>query len=218
MNGLIIFNNPEFGEIRTIEADGAPWFVGRDVAAALGYSNTNKALADHVDPEDKRQGDGVTIRDPIGREQHPVIINESGLYSLIMSSKLPGAKRFKRWVTAEVLPSIRKHGAYIGPETLEDMLTSPDLVIKLLTALKAEQEKNRSIERPPVRRIRTLPQAVKEMREADPGTCVTLNALRCWVKSGAIPSTKAGKNFLVDMDALSLFIEGGVADGKYPKN
>ena len=214
MNELMIFNNPEFGEIRTIEADGAPWFVGRDVAAALGYQNPQRAIRDHVDEEDKGVTEMVT---PGGRQTVP-IINESGLYSLIMSSKLPGAKRFKRWVTAEVLPSIRKHGAYIGPETLEDMLASPDLVIKLLTALKAEQEKNRSIKRPSVRRIRTLPQAVKEMREADPGTCVTLNALRCWVKSGAIPSTKAGKNFLVDMDALGLFITGGVADGKYPKN
>lgn len=214
MNELMIFNNPEFGEIRTIEADGAPWFVGLDVATALGYQNGSRDINRHVDEEDRQ---AVTVHD--GRQNRTMtIINESGLYSLIMSSKLPGAKRFKRWVTAEVLPSIRKHGAYIGPETLEDMLASPDLVIKLLTALKAEQEKNRGIERPPVRRIRTLPQAVKEMREADPGTCVTLNALRCWVKSGAIPSTKAGKNFLVDMDELGLFITGGVADGKYPKN
>ena len=109
---LRIFSRPEFGKIRTLETDGAPWFVGRDVAAALGYSNTNKALVDHVEPEDKRQGDGVTIRDPIGREQHPVIINESGLYSLIFSSKLPVAKQFKRWVTSEVLPAIRRTGIY----------------------------------------------------------------------------------------------------------
>lgn len=215
MNELMVFNNPEFGKIRTVEVKGEPWLVGKDVAVALGYSNTRDALERHVDAEDKN-----TVVNPDGNRGNPnmTIINESGLYSLVLSSKLPGAKRFKRWVTAEVLPSIRKHGAYIGPETLEDMLTSPDLVIKLLTALKSEQEKNRSMERPPVRRIRTLPQAVKEMREADPGTCITLNALRCWVKSGAIPSTKAGKNFLVDMDALTLFIAGGAADGKYPKN
>ena len=82
------------------------------MAAALGYSNPRKALDDHVDSEDKRQGDGVTIRDPIGREQHPTVINESGLYSLVLSSKLPGAKKFRRWVTSEVVPSFRKTGHY----------------------------------------------------------------------------------------------------------
>lgn len=101
--------------------DDEPWFVGKDVADALGYTNPRKALDDHVDPEDKMQGDGVTIRDSIGREQHPTIINESGLYSLILSSKLPTAKQFKRWVTNEVLPSIRKNGGYIhGQEELSD--------------------------------------------------------------------------------------------------
>lgn len=112
MNELMTFNNPEFGEIRTIEVDGEPWLVGKDVAQALGYSNPRKALDDHIDPEDKIQGDGVTIRDSMGREQHPTLINESGLYSLVLSSKLPGAKKFRRWVTAEVLPSIRKTGTY----------------------------------------------------------------------------------------------------------
>lgn len=107
---LQTFQNLEFGEIRSMTIDGEPWFVGKDVAAALGYTNTRKALADHVDNEDKK--DGVTIRDSIGREQNPVIINESGMYSLILSSKLEGAKRFKRWVTSEILPSIRKTGAY----------------------------------------------------------------------------------------------------------
>lgn len=112
MNELRVFNNPEFGKVRTVEINGEPWLVGKDVAAALGYSNPRKALDDHVDSEDKRQGDGVTIRDPIGREQHPTVINESGLYSLVLSSKLPGAKKFRRWVTSEVLPSIRKTGHY----------------------------------------------------------------------------------------------------------
>ena len=85
MNELMIFNNPEFGKIRTVEVKGEPWFVGKDVATALGYSNPRKALADHVDDEDKLQDDGVTIRDPIGRDQHPIVINESGLYSLVLS-------------------------------------------------------------------------------------------------------------------------------------
>ena len=108
MNELMIFNDPEFGEIRTVEINGDPWLVGKDVAAALGYSNTKDALARHVDNEDKR---GSRIPTPSGA-QEMTIINESGLYSLILSSKLPGAKKFRRWVTAEVLPSIRKHGSY----------------------------------------------------------------------------------------------------------
>lgn len=112
-NAMKIFSNPEFGEIRTEVIDGEPWFVGKDVAEALGYSNPRKALGDHVDSEDK--SDGVTIRDSIGREQQPTLINESGLYSLILGSKLPTAKRFKHWVTSEVLPSIRKTGSYQTP-------------------------------------------------------------------------------------------------------
>ena len=121
MDELQIFNNPEFGKIRAVEIDGQPWLVGKDVARALGYTNPKKALADHVDPDDKRQGDGVTIRDPMGREQHPTVINESGFYSLVLSSKLPKAKEFKRWVTSEVLPSIRKHGAYLSPQLTDKL-------------------------------------------------------------------------------------------------
>ena len=117
-NQIQIFNNTEFGEIRSMTIDGEPYFVGKDVAAALGYTNTRKALADHVDNEDKK--DGVTIRDSIGREQNPVIINESGMYSLVLSSKLEGAKRFKRWVTSEILPSIRKTGAYATDSAAAD--------------------------------------------------------------------------------------------------
>ena len=113
-----VFNNTEFGEIRSMTIDGEPYFVGKDVAAALGYTNTRKALADHVDNEDKK--DGVTIRDSIGRDQKPIVINESGMYSLILSSKLEGAKRFKRWVTSEILPSIRKTGAYATDSAAAD--------------------------------------------------------------------------------------------------
>ena len=111
MGELQIFKNEEFGEVRTVEIGGESWFVGKDVAEILGYSNTRDALAKHIDGEDK--GD-VAIRDSIGREQSTTIINESGLYSLILSSKLPNAKAFKRWITSEVLPSIRKHGGYIN--------------------------------------------------------------------------------------------------------
>lgn len=110
MNDLKTFENPELGSIRTIIIDSEPWFVGRDVALRLGYTNSRQALADHVDAEDKT--DGVTIRDSIGRGQTPVLINEPGLYALIFSSKLETAKRFKHWVTHEVLPAIRKSGIY----------------------------------------------------------------------------------------------------------
>ena len=112
MNDLQIFSNPEFGQVRTVELDDQPWLVGKDVAEALGYKNTKDALERHVDDEDKRQNDGVVIHDSIGREQHPVIINESGLYSMILSSKMPKAKAFKRWVTSEVLPALRRDGVY----------------------------------------------------------------------------------------------------------
>lgn len=143
-NNIQIFENSEFGSIRTLEIEGEPYFVGKDVAEVLGYSNTRKALNDHVDDEDKL--DGVTIRDPIGREQKPVLINESGLYSLILSSKLPSAKKFKRWVTSEVLPSIRKHGTYMTSETIEQAILNPDTIIKLATALKDEQSKNKQLQ------------------------------------------------------------------------
>ena len=138
----MIFNNPEFGQIRTVEVGGEPWLVGKDVAVALGYSNTKDALSRHVDPEDRR---GSRIPTPSG-EQEMTIINESGLYSLVLSSKLPGAKKFKRWVTSEVLPSIRKHGTYMTSDTIDKMINSPEFGIKLLTALKDEQDKRKSLE------------------------------------------------------------------------
>lgn len=111
MNNLQIFSNSEFGNIRTVTIDGEPWFVGKDIAEALGYSNSRKALIDHVDNEDK----GVTNRYTLGGIQNLTIINESGLYSLIFGSKLDSAKKFKRWVTSEVLPAIRKSGHYEAP-------------------------------------------------------------------------------------------------------
>ena len=129
-----VFSNEELGEVRTTVIDGEVTFVGKDVAEILGYSNTRKALTDHVDDEDKM--DGVTIRDSIGREQAPVFINESGLYSLILSSKMPNAKKFKRWITTEVLPSIRKHGVY----AVDEVLSNPDVLIQALTELKKERE------------------------------------------------------------------------------
>ena len=145
-NMIEIFKNEEFGEIRMVMVNNEPYFVGKDVASILGYSNPRKALIDHVDEEDKIQNDGVTIRDSIGRLQKPIVINESGLYSLILSSKLPTAKKFKRWVTSEVLPSIRKHGAYMTEETIEKAITNPDFLIKLATELKNEKEQRKLLE------------------------------------------------------------------------
>lgn len=123
MNELQIFSKPEFGQIRTLLIDNEPWAVGKDVAEALGYTDTAQALRKHVDPEDKMGGRNdapsmesqsatPSITDSMGRTQYPVWINESGLYSLILSSKLPNAKRFKRWVTSEVLPALRRSGSY----------------------------------------------------------------------------------------------------------
>lgn len=144
MNDLTTFSNPEFGQVRTVEIDGTPWLVGKDVAVALGYKNTKDALDRHVDAEDKRQSDEVVIHDPMGREQHPTIINESGLYSLILSSKMPKAKAFKRWVTSEVLPAIRKTGAYESfqaqqhIEQLEATNTRLNAAIQAVSAAKQQ--------------------------------------------------------------------------------
>lgn len=138
MNEIQIFNNKEFGSIRTVNIDGEPWFVGKDVANALGYSNNRKAISDHVGEEDKR--DGVTIRDSIGREQNPILINESGLYSLIFGSKLESAKRFKHWVTSEVLPTIRKTGSYQSVPQGKELLA-----LAVLEAQKTIEEQNHKI-------------------------------------------------------------------------
>lgn len=138
MNELKIFESPDFGKVRTMEIDGEPYFVGKDVAEILEYTNPRKALIDHVDSEDK----GVTKCDTLGGTQEMTVINESGLYSLILSSKLPKAKEFKRWVTSEVLPSIRKHGAY----AVDELINDPELAIKAFTALKEERLKNKKLE------------------------------------------------------------------------
>jgi len=135
---LQVYRNAEFGSVRTTTIGGQPYFVGKDVAGILGYANTRKALIDHIDEEDK---DDVTIRDAIGRNQTMTAINESGLYSLILSSKMPNAKKFKRWVTNEVLPAIRKHGLYVT----DDLIADPDLAIAAFTALKEEREKNKEL-------------------------------------------------------------------------
>ena len=142
MNELQIFKNNDFGEIRTVIKNNEPYFVGKDIAKSLGYSNTRDALSRHVDNEDKV----VENHDTPGGNQRLTMINESGLYSLILSSKLPTAKQFKRWVTSEVLPTIRKHGAYMTEEVLQRTIQSPDYLIGLLTNLKEEQDKVKQLE------------------------------------------------------------------------
>ena len=141
MNNITTFSNAEFGDIRVVMRESEPWFVGKDVAEKLGYSNTRKAIADHVETDDKT--DGVTIRDSIGRNQKPTIINESGLYSLILGSKLPSAKRFKHWVTSEVLPSIRKNGGYIANQ--ENLSDDELLERALIVAQRKIEERNKEI-------------------------------------------------------------------------
>ena len=138
MNDLQIFNNEEFGQIRTVTIDNEPWFVGKDVATALGYKNTRQAILTNVMDEDK----GVHSVDTPSGKQEMTVINESGLYALIFGSKLESAKRFKHWVTSEVLPSIRKHGMY----AVDELVNNPELLIKVATELKEEREKNRELE------------------------------------------------------------------------
>lgn len=138
---LQIFQNAEFGSVRAATIDGEPYFVGKDVAEILGYSNPQDALGKHVDEEDKLvlQKSQIAILEIPNRGL--TVINESGLYSLILRSQLPVAKKFKRWVTTEVLPTIRKHGMY----AIDDILANPDLAIAALQALKEEREKRQNL-------------------------------------------------------------------------
>lgn len=128
--------------VRTVVRDGEPWFVGKDVADILGYSDTAQAVRKRIDDEDK----GVVEMTTPGGKQNMVVINESGLYSLILSSKLPTAKAFKRWVTSEVLPTIRKHGAYMDTDIIEKSLADPDFLIQLATTLKEEKQRRMEAE------------------------------------------------------------------------
>lgn len=146
MEDIQIFNSKEFGDVRALELNGSPWFVGKDVAESLGYGagkSLANAVSKHVDEEDK----GVTEMMTPGGVQKVIIINESGLYSLVLSSKLPSARKFKHWVTSEVLPAIRRHGAYMTEEALEKAITEPDFLIRLATQLKEEKAKRLEAEK-----------------------------------------------------------------------
>lgn len=142
MNELQVFTSNEFGEVRTVVINDTPWFVGKDVAVVLGYQNSSRDINRHVDEEDRQNYQNGTFDSPRGM----TVINESGLYSLILSSKLPKAKEFKRWVTTEVLPAIRRHGAYMTEQTLEEALSSPESLIKLATELKDAKDTNKKLE------------------------------------------------------------------------
>lgn len=148
MNNLTVFSNPDFGSIRTVTINSEPYFVGKDVAEALGYKEPTKAAREKVDIEDR----GVSKIDTLSGKQTMTVINESGLYSLILSSKLPSAKKFKRWVTNEVLPSIRKHGMY----AVDELLNNPDFMIKTFEALKEEREKNKGLSKEVVEQQRVI--------------------------------------------------------------
>lgn len=141
MNQLQVFNNQEFGQVRTMTIDGSPWFVAKDVCECLGITKHRDAVS-RLDGDER----GSVEVDTLGGTQQMAAVNEYGLYSLVLSSRKPSAKAFKRWITHEVIPAIRKHGAYMTGETLEQALTSPDFLIKLATELKTEQEARRLAE------------------------------------------------------------------------
>lgn len=138
MNEMQVFKNNEFGEIRVIEVNSEPWFIGKELTEKLGYQNGSRDIKRHVDSEDRML---FTVHDGI-QNREMLLVNESGFYSLILGSEMEGAKRFKRWVTHEVLPSIRKHGAYMSAQTIEKSLNDPDFIIQLATRLKEEQALN----------------------------------------------------------------------------
>lgn len=141
MNELQIFKNEEFGQIRTVEINNQIWFVGRDIATALGYADARKAVTSHTDEDDRTNH---PITDSLGRNQDTTIINESGLYSLVLSSGLPNAKKFKKWITGEVIPSIRKNGGYIANQ--ENMTPAEIVANALIVANNIIAERDKQIE------------------------------------------------------------------------
>ena len=166
-NDLMVFQSQEFGEVRSVIIEDDIWFVGKDVAQILGYSNTRKAIIDHIDEDDKNT---VTIRDGIKGNPNQVVINESGLYSLILSSKLPNAKKFKRWVTSEVLPAIRKQGFY-----MQDGLSKE---VQAIFHLDRQQQKL-------IKEISDINNSVTEFKENMPLFAVECDCLNKEVKKRA---------------------------------
>lgn len=163
-NNLQVFTNEEFGSVRTVTINGEPWFVGKDAAVALGYAKPENAITRHVDTEDKTstliQGTGSNYK------SKAVIINESGLYSLILSSKLPTAKKFKHWITSEVIPSIRKHGIYMTDNLLDAVIDNPEVMQGVIEKLKADKNKTAMLEQ---QLKNAMPKAVYFDKFVDPG-------------------------------------------------
>lgn len=141
MNEIQTFRSEQFGEVRTVVQDGEPWFVARDVCKALEVANSRDAVS-RLDDDEK----GVVLTDTLGGAQKTAIVSESGLYTLVLGSRKPEAKQFKRWITHEVIPSIRRHGAYATGATIESIIADPESGIKLLQALKKEQERRKEAE------------------------------------------------------------------------
>ena len=191
MNAVQVFENTQFGKVRIVVIDGEPWLVGKDVATALGYTNPRKALIDHVDDEDKNT---VTIRDGIPGNPNMTVINESGLYSLVLSSKLPDAKKFRRWVTSEVLPSIRRNGGYIaGQESLTDM----ELLAKaFLVARKTIDERNARIRELEVQSEANAPKVIFADAVSVSGSSILIGELAKLLKQNGVENM--GQNRLFD--------------------
>ena len=183
-----VFNNPEFGTVRTITISEQPYFVGKDVAEILGYSDTFGALKKHVDDEDKQNCQNDSFETPRGL----TVINESGLYSLILSSKLPAAKQFKHWVTAEVLPSIRKRGLY----AIDDIIANPDLAIAAFQALKAEREANRAL-------TETVAVQTQQIAEMQPKVSYYDKVLAC---QDLLPISKISKDYGWSAKKMNAFL------------
>ena len=192
MNELQTFMNPDFGEVRTLEENGEPWFVGKDVADILGYRNGSRDINRHVDGEDRHK---VMLFDGT-QDKETTIINESGLYSLILSSKLPTAKKFKRWVTAEVLPAIRKTGGYIAGQ---ENMTAEELMAKaLMVAKKTLEEKEAELSRKQVENAIMAPKAdyFDELVERNTLTNFRETAKQLGVKQKAFISFLMERKFL----------------------
>ena len=203
VNQMTIFQNKEFGQVRTVTIDGEPWFVGKDVAVALGYSEPQKAIREHVESNDKmgvRNGQSPTgvesqnatpyIIDDMGRKQFPVWINESGLYALIFGSKLESAKKFKHWVTSEVLPAIRKNGAYIPEEVMNQLVLLQKAIMDITKCFTGITERFEDI----TERLEALEASRKEPFTSDKIT-ETTSDMDCssydeWIKDNHLTKEK----------------------------
>ncbi len=188
MTNLQIFNY-EGSNVRTTERNGEPWFVGKDVADILGYQNGSRDVNRHVDEEDRVK----TMVFDGKQDKETILVNESGLYSLILSSHLPGARQFKRWVTSEVLPSIRKRGIYATPVTVDRILNDPDFGIRLLTELKEERERRKALET-------TVAVQNQQIAEMNPKATYYDTVLQC---KDLVTITRIAKDFRLSAQALN---------------